>query len=414
MNPTFTVSIDTEKRKASAAGLVAVGEKVDVVVTGLDATQIPEWEQDNDEGFTGPSLRFRIVAPDGKDLVRFPLAEGDAWTIGAEGELTAEVDFNTMPLRHWFHGYEIGAKAEVGMILDSVVDAMEYGRGTVKVLQWTASPAEDPTILPDWRKTLRDLNAAIVEIKDSVDLAEGYADDAEASAGVATEKAGVAVTAANNALSSKSAAEGFKSDAQTAASNAQGYKNDAQLAANTATTKAEEAAGSAGEAAQILEDIEAAIAGKAEQSDFEAEVTRATQKEEELENGLTEANDAISDNADAIDQLEESKADKTALDTLSDAIDSEAETREEKDAAICAKLNKEIADRQDADNLKADKATTYTKTEVDAKIAGVQTFQKYLVQTLPDPDEADMKGLYLVPTGETSEEGDLCEEWTVV
>ena len=90
MNPTFTISIDTEKRKASAAGLVAVGEKVDVVVTGLDATQIPEWEQDNDEGFTGPSLRFRIVAPDGKDLVRFPLAEGDAWTIGAEGELTAE------------------------------------------------------------------------------------------------------------------------------------------------------------------------------------------------------------------------------------------------------------------------------------------------------------------------------------
>ena len=63
MNPIFTLSIDLEKRKISATGLVAVGEKVDVVVKGVDYSSIPVWETDNTEGFIGPALRFRLVTP---------------------------------------------------------------------------------------------------------------------------------------------------------------------------------------------------------------------------------------------------------------------------------------------------------------------------------------------------------------
>lgn len=364
MNPTFTVSVDAEKRKTTVSGLVAVGEKVDVVVSGLEASQIPEWENDNAEGFSGPSLRFRLVAPDGRDLVRFPLAEGDAWSAGADGTFTAEVDFNTMQLRGWLRGFGIGEKAEVGIIVDSVVDAMEYGRGTVKVLQWAASPAEDPTILPDWRKTLRDLTAAIVRIDGSVDLAMGYANDAEMSAGQSAEKASVAETAANNALSSASAALGYKGDAESAASTASNKASEAAGSAGDAADSATTASGAADRAEAALEGIDEAIAGKADKTELEAEVSRATQAESDLETAIL---------------VEENRASA-------------------EEAAIDNKLNAEVIRAGQAEEeLAADIADRYTKSEVDSLIEAISGggVEVRIVESLPQ--EGIPKVLYFVP-----------------
>ena len=238
MNPIFTLSIDLEKRKISATGLVAVGEKVDVVVKGVDYSSIPVWETDNTEGFIGPALRFRLVTPEGKDLVRFPLAKGDAWNKDGDS-LSAEVDFNTMQLRDWLRGFPIAEKAEVGIIIDSVVDAMEYGRGTVKILQWVASPAEDPTILPDWRKTLRELNAAIVEISYKSEQAVNAATLAEYAKELAQKYVDSANVAANNALKSENEAKGFRNESLTARDEAREYAESAQNTLEIVATKTE-------------------------------------------------------------------------------------------------------------------------------------------------------------------------------
>ena len=282
MNPIFTLSIDLEKRKISATGLVAVGEKVDVVVKGVDYSSIPVWETDNTEGFIGPALRFRLVTPEGKDLVRFPLAKGDAWNKDGDS-LSAEVDFNTMQLRDWLRGFPIAEKAEVGIIIDSVVDAMEYGRGTVKILQWVASPAEDPTILPDWRKTLRELNAAIVEISYKSEQAVNAATLAEYAKELAQKYVDSANVAANNALKSENEAKRFRNESLTAEQSASASANDARgarAAAESAKVVAETARDEAREYAESAQNTLEIVATKTE---LQNEVARATQSEAQID-----------------------------------------------------------------------------------------------------------------------------------
>lgn len=293
MNPTFTLSIDLEKRKISATGLVAVGEKVDVVVKGVDYSSIPVWETDNTEGFIGPALRFRLVTPEGKDLVRFPLAEGDGWNKDGDS-LSAEVDFNTMQLRDWLRGFPIAEKAEVGIIIDSVVDAMEYGRGTVKILQWAASPAEDPTILPDWRKTLRELNAAIVEISYKSEQAVDAATLAESAKELAQKYVNSANVAANNALNSENEAKRFRNESLTAEQSASASANDASGAradAESAKVAAETARDEAREYAESAQNTLEIVATKAE---LQNEVARATQSEAQIDGKI---NTIIADDA---------------------------------------------------------------------------------------------------------------------
>lgn len=293
MNPIFTLSIDLEKRKISATGLVAVGEKVDVVVKGVDYSSIPVWETDNTEGFIGPALRFRLVTPEGKDLVRFPLVKGDAWNKDGDS-LSAEVDFNTMQLRDWLRGFPIAKKAEVGIIIDSVVDAMEYGRGTVKILQWAASPAEDPTILPDWRKTLRELNAAIVEISYKSEQAVNAATLAEYAKELAQKYVDSANVAANNALKSENEAKGFRNESLTAAQSASASANDARgarIAAESAKVVAETARDEARGYAESAQNTLEIVATKTE---LQNEVARATQSEAQIDGKI---NTIIADDA---------------------------------------------------------------------------------------------------------------------
>ena len=293
MNPIFTLSIDLEKRKISATGLVAVGEKVDVVVKGVDYSSIPVWETDNTEGFIGPALRFRLVTPEGKDLVRFPLVKGDAWNKDGDS-LSAEVDFNTMQLRDWLRGFPIAEKAEVGIIIDSVVDAMEYGRGTVKILQWVASPAEDPTILPDWRKTLRELNAAIVEISYKSEQAVNAATLAEYAKELAQKYVDSANVAANNALKSENEAKRFRNESLTAEQSASASANDARgarAAAESAKVVAETARDEAREYAESAQNTLEIVATKTE---LQNEVARATQSEAQIDSKI---NTIVADDA---------------------------------------------------------------------------------------------------------------------
>ncbi len=264
MNPKLTITVD-EKNRATAVmeGVVSVGAKVDVVLKGL-TSDIPAW--DDDDGFVGPSLRFRVVDECGHDLVRYPLEETDFWSTTSVGiyESATAVNFDTDALRHIFEGVIFNGTLEFGVVLDSVVDAAEYGTGRLKIQQWSVASTEDPTVLPDWRETLAKLKENLEDVKENVAAAEAARDAAEDSAGSAESAASAAATSATaaetaqnsaraselNAAESEAAAEKAQTAAEAARDAAEDSAGSAESAASAAATSAEEAAASAAEAAE--------------------------------------------------------------------------------------------------------------------------------------------------------------------
>ncbi len=282
MNPTLDISVNRKSRAAAAAtGMVTVGALVDVRVGGLDEIEIPDWGEG--DGWTGKSLRLRVVDPFGHDVVRFPLADGDAWVQDGDG-YSATVDFGTDRMRAAFRGIPFDEAMTFGLILDSSVDRAQYAVGSVTVGNWTPATYEDPTILPDWRETLADLNgrldateAARASAEASASAAaadaESAAANAEATAGdvaeteknlaavvsvkevVATTMQDIAGLTADAEQYAGSAAASAKSaiaalgDASSSASAAAAYANEAKYnaaeAASAATAAASEAAKSA-------------------------------------------------------------------------------------------------------------------------------------------------------------------------
>lgn len=249
MNPKIAVDAKN-KAIASLTGLVTVGAKVDVEITGLP-DGIPDWAAT--DKFAGKSLRFRVVDETGRDLVRFPLVEksgasatdGDKWThVSAAGttpetyktndgtNTTPVVNFDTDVLRKAMHGVPFDAYREFGVILDSIVDAAQYAIGKIKVRQWATCPTEDPTVLPDWR-------AVVVEVLDARDdaevaagVAETYRDAAEAAKTAAQAAQGAAANSANAALSQANTATQKAGEASASATAAAGSASSAATAAS--------------------------------------------------------------------------------------------------------------------------------------------------------------------------------------
>ncbi len=274
MNPKLTITVD-EKNRATAVmeGVVSVGAKVDVVLKGL-TSDIPAW--DDDDGFVGPSLRFRVVDECGHDLVRYPLEETDFWSTTGTGvyESATAVDFDTDALRHIFEGVIFNDTLEFGVVLDSVVDAAEYGTGRLKIQQWSVASTEDPTVLPDWRETLAKLKENLEDVKENVVAAEAARDAAEGSAGSAESAASAAATSATaaetaqdsaraselNAAKSEAAAEKAQAAAEAARDAAEGSAGSAESAASAAATSAAEAAESAKKSKDTAAEVAADLA----------------------------------------------------------------------------------------------------------------------------------------------------------
>ena len=399
---TLAITPNWKNKTAKFKGTIAAGEHVAVSIS-------------NDDGYVSDAstLRLRVVDPtNGKTLAQFPMPEEDgedevlpSSETPAEGEvdwasdltpLYCILNLNTVQM---LKAVPPAANVPLLFVLDDYDNKTLYFKEQFEVTHWPRRFGEEepaPTDLDDYKDIIEDFNTRLTAAEQTVADAAANAQSAANSASAAAASAATAATAATDAqtgaIASKNAAQTAANDAasaKTAAEDAQDAAENAQEAAETAQGKAQEYAQAAAEsAAAFVVDDTLSVEGAAADAKAVGEA-----------------------NQDLI----------TQIGTVQDNLDAETTARETLDGAVQAdrqNLANEIARAQGAEQTldanKADKSTTYTKTEVDAKVAGVQAFQKYLVDELPDADEADMKGLYLVPTGETSEEGDLCEEWTVV
>nr|DAI23249.1 MAG TPA: Peptidase [Caudoviricetes sp.] len=266
MNPKLTITVDAKNRALSvASGMITVGAKIDVEISGLPG-DIPPWGAS--DAFSGPSARFRLVDECGRDLARYPLAEGDGWepSGGVLSSLTP-VEFDTDRLRRAFRGVAFDDTLLFGVIVDSAVDAAQYAVGRVKVRQWAAASTEDPTVLPDWRETLERLQKDLAEVSEK-------RDDAVAAKAAAVSAASEAQSSRNAAAASANASSAASDRAHASASDA----NDANAAAqkaNAAAQKANAAAQNAKTDAEAARDRAEAASG-----DFDGRLKDYAKKEE--------------------------------------------------------------------------------------------------------------------------------------
>ena len=233
MNPKLTITVDAKNRALSvASGMITVGAKIDVEISGLPG-DIPPWGAD--DAFSGPSVRFRLVDEFGRDLARYPLAEGDRWEPSG-GVLSSQtpVEFDTERLRCAFRGIAFDDTLPFGVVVDSAVDAAQYAVGRVKVRQWAAASTEDPTILPDWRETLERLQKGLSEVSEKRDDAVAAKAAAESAASEAQSSRNEAAASALAASSANDMAHASASDANNAKAAAQKAKTDAEAARDRA------------------------------------------------------------------------------------------------------------------------------------------------------------------------------------
>lgn len=225
MNPKLTITVDAKNRALSvASGMITVGAKIDVEISGLPG-DIPPWGAS--DAFSGPSARFRLVDECGRDLARYPLAEGDRWepSGGVLSSLTP-VEFDTDRLRCAFRGVAFDDTLPFGVIVDSAVDAAQYAVGRVKVRQWAAASTEDPTVLPDWRETLERLQKGIAEVSEKRDDAVAAKAAAESAASEAQSSRNEAAASASSALAAKNASEAARDRAEAASGDFDGRLKD--------------------------------------------------------------------------------------------------------------------------------------------------------------------------------------------
>lgn len=221
MNPKITISIDTKNKAiVTLTGMVTVGSKVDIEISGLPDS-IPNWREI--DPYTGKSLRFRVVDCLGNDLVRYPLVkkgnetDGDTWYVDADGVYAnsdgCEVEFNTHKLRHAFNQVPFNEYMELGIILDSFVDSAEYAIGKIKVRQWSSASIDNPTILPDWREILHGLKADLESVNQSKASAAASATQSAISAVNADASASLASASESSAADYAAVANEAKEDA---------------------------------------------------------------------------------------------------------------------------------------------------------------------------------------------------------
>ena len=225
MNPKLTITVDAKNRALSvASGMITVGAKIDVEISGLPG-DIPPWGAS--DAFSGPSVRFRLVDECGRDLARYPLAEGDRWeqSGGVLSSLTP-VEFDTDRLRRAFRGVAFDDTLPFGVIVDSAVDAAQYAVGRVKVRQWAVASTEDPTVLPDWRETLERLQKDLAEVSEKRDDAVAAKAAAESAASEAQSSRNAAAASASSAFAEKNAAEAARDRAEAASGDFDGRLKD--------------------------------------------------------------------------------------------------------------------------------------------------------------------------------------------
>ena len=367
MNPKLTITVDAKNRALSvASGMITVGAKIDVEISGLPG-DIPPWG--TSDAFSGPSVRFRLVDECGRDLARYPLAEGDRWeqSGGVLSSLTP-VEFDTDRLRCAFRGVAFDDTLPFGVIVDSAVDAAQYAVGRVKVRQWAAASTEDPTVLPDWRETLERLQKDLAEVSEK-------RDDAVAAKAAAVSAASEAQSSRNEAAASASSALAANNRAHASASDA----NDANAAAQKANVAAQEAKTDAQAARDRAEAAAGNIDGKLADYAKKTDVTEAVDVEQRRAKAAEEQNAESAARAKA----------------KADSAQGAAETSQQAADAAQNATNAHAARTDNPHGVTAEQVGAYTKTGVDGKLAKkadkANTLAGYGITDAATKDEVEAK-----------------------
>ena len=150
----LTITPDFANKTARLEGNIAVGEKVSLLVVGVEAAEQTD-------------LRVRIRYA-GVEVARFPLATGDAW-VSAGDNVSGTIDLNTVELRAVFEGLDDFAKVPCSMLIEcnGDVDAL-YAVASVQVRNWVAIPGDQtPVAIGEWPDAL----AAVEEEMDVLSAA---------------------------------------------------------------------------------------------------------------------------------------------------------------------------------------------------------------------------------------------------
>ena len=370
-----------DRKRLRIVGTVAAGEHVAVTVVGGG-----EWVKP-DENSDSQTLRLRVLFG-GHTVAVFPYwteardidgetVAADAWSRTSDGEVSAEGEdatcelvLNTIPAEKMLR-----CGGNCLWILDDPTNHVMYGAGEFEVMPW---PKYRPHDLP---YRLDDYPDFVNEAKEAIAGFGARLDDVEFDVATAESTASTAKTIAQTASATAT-------DAYNAAVTAQGNAQDSAAAAAESAAAAAESATAAQEALGGIYPTD---------PDLEEEGRAADAK------AVGDALDAHDASLAALDAAVSSKAAASTVIDIGNGLRAHAGNSQ---AHVSAddRLNW---------NGKADKATTYTKTQVDDKIAAAESGKFIVVAELPAAVNGQRKAIYLLPR-EESETGNSYDEYIVV
>lgn len=155
---TLTLTPDFDDKTLVATGKISVGEKVDVIVTGVTEAQSANLR-----------LRFRY---DGQTVAIYPTVAGGVWTYSS-GTATATIDLNTDVFRALYAGFEDRDKLQCYVIIDNPDDQNMYSDAQIQVKNWPAEVGNDvPYSLSTYADDVAALNAKMDQAQTDIDAAE--------------------------------------------------------------------------------------------------------------------------------------------------------------------------------------------------------------------------------------------------
>ena len=350
---TLAITPNYDRKTARFKGTVAAGEHVEVTIAN-DGMAVADTA----------SLRLRVVDFDGRTLAQFPMPEkeevlpsfeapeeteetvgteetGDAWDEDLT-PLKCTLNLNTVQM---LRAVPPGANVQLWWVLDDYENKTLYFKEMFSVEHWPRRRGEEePVDLDDYADLIKDFTERL--------------EDAETTVSNAAEQATTAAQRVSEALTEeghfRDSASAYASAAQTSATAAGNARNDAQTAERNAEGHKNAAATSASNAA--------AAKAAAEEAAAEAQAALPLDKTLAKENKAAEAKSV----GDAV-RTEKQRA-ENAEGSLGGRIDAEAQARALLAATVQTNTANIAMNTATLEN-KADRATTYTKTEVDAKVA---------------------------------------------
>ena len=152
------ITPDFDKKNAKLVGSVAVGEKISLLVIGVDAAD----------------LRVRIRFAD-KEMARFPLNAGDAWETSGDNVMGL-MELNTVELRNVFEALDDFARLPCTLIVENNGDTDNlYAVSSIQIRNWIPIAGDQvPVSVGEWKDDLADAISAMGDMQVDISALQGF------------------------------------------------------------------------------------------------------------------------------------------------------------------------------------------------------------------------------------------------